>query len=177
MAGTKVTFQEAYGDVTNELKSLIKTLDSKNLEMPEEPLRLRPVFKPGALNRNSNPQFKDRIKRDFLDEIASRGTVDGVSYVDFDEIMDYINNQGVNSTHIYQVFRDLVDKANRPGYLYGDDRIAFTGPDGTVYTDIIISQTNDQGVKRFYVNPDSEDYKEAAEAFDYYSRDFGLNYD
>ena len=177
MAGTQVTFQEAYGDVTNELKSLIKTLDSKNLEMPEEPLRLRPVFKPGALNRNTNPQFKDRRKRDFLDEIASRGTVDGVSYVDFDEIMDYINKQGVNSTHIYQVFRDLVDKANRPGYLYGDDRIAFTGPDGTVYNDIIISQTNDQGVKRFYVNPDSEDYKKAAEAFDYYSRDFGLNYD
>ena len=177
LRGTQTTFQESYGDITNDLKSLIKTLDSKNLEMPEEPLRLRPVFRPGALNRNGNPQFKDRIKRDFIDGIASRGTVDGVSYVDFDEIMDYINKQGVNSTHIHQVFRDLVDKANRPGYLYGDDRIAFTGPDGTVYNNIIISQTNDQGVKRFYVNPNSEDYERATEQFDFYSRDFGLNYD
>jgi len=177
LRGTQTTFQESYGDITNDLKSLIKTLDSKNLEMPEEPLRLRPVFRPGALNRNGNPQFKDRRKRDFIDDIASRGTVDGVSYVDFDEIMDYINKQGVNSTHIHQVFRDLVDKANRPGYLYGDDRIAFTGPDGTVYNDIIISQTNDQGVKRFYVNPDSEDYERATEQFDFYSRNFGLNYD
>jgi len=177
MTGSPVTFQEAYGDITNELKSLVKSLESKGVAMPEEPVRLQLPFKTGVLN---HPQYKDRRKRDFIDELYSpeRGTVEDSRLVEFEEIKDYIDKQGVNSSHIHQILNDLREGANRTRSINDFEGVSFVGPNNKVYDSIIVKSQDPLSNNPMYVvDVDSPAYDEFLEDFDGYAKQFGLNYD
>ncbi len=177
MAGSPVTFQEVYGDLTNELKSLIKTLDSEGVVMPEEPVRLQLPYKTGVLN---HPQFKDRRRRDFIDELYSpeRGTVEDARLVEFEEIKDYIDKQGVNSSHIHQVLNDIKDGANRTRSVNDFESVAFIGPNNKAYDDIIVRSKDPLSENPMYIiDTESLAYGEFLKDFDEYTKKFGLNYD
>ena len=176
MAGSPVTFQEVYGDLTNELKSLLKSLESKGVAMPEEPVRLQLPYRTGVLN---HPQFKDRRRRDFIDELYSpeRGTVEDVRLVEFEEIKDYIDKQGVNSSHIYQVLNDIKDGANRTRSINDFESVAFVGPNNKAYDDIIVRSKDPLSENPMYIiDTESAAYDEFLEDFDEYTKKFGLNY-
>ena len=175
----QLTFQEAYGDVTNELKSIIKTLESKNIVAPEEPVRLQLPFRIGL----THPQFKNRRRTDFLEELKApeRGTVDGTNLVNFEEIKDYIDKQGVNSTHIYQILNDIEKSANSTRPFNPFESISFVGPNGgKVYKDIIVKapDPDDSGTRyKYIVDEESTAYNEFLADFDEYTKQFGLNFD
>ena len=177
MVGSQATFQEVYGDLTNELKSLFKSLDDKNYKFPEEPVRLKQPYASGVLN---HPQFKDIKRRDFLAELRApeRGTVDDVSIITFEEIKDYIDIQGVDSSHIYQIFNDIADNANRFGYLNRFESIAFEGPDGKFYDNIVVKVKDPNANNgRYVVDLESPSASKALKDFDEYTKQFGLNHD
>ena len=177
MAGSPVTFQEVYGDLTNELKSLVKSLESKGVAMPEEPVRLQLPYRTGVLN---HPQFKDRRRRDFIDELYSpeRGTVEDVRLVEFEEIKDYIDKQGVNSSHIHQVLNDIKDGANRTRSISDFESVAFVGPNNKAYDDIIVRSKDPLSENPMYIiDTESAAYGEFLKDFDEYTKKFGLNYD
>jgi hypothetical protein len=175
MVGSQVTFQEMYGDVTNELKSLIKTLEAKDIVMPEEPVRLQLPFRTGVLN---HPVYKERRRRDFLDELRApeRGVVDGSNLVDFEEIKDYIDEQGVNSSHIYQILNDIELSASATRSFNPFESVSFVGPNGKVYNDIIV-RSQDSNVAPYTIDQDSPAYSQFLTDFEDYTKQFGLSYE
>ena len=177
MAGAEVTFDEAYGDLSNELRQLFKNLDEKNISFPKEPVRLQLPFKTGVLD---HPQFKGRVKEDFLTELRSpeRGFVDNVSYIYSEEIKDYIDKQGVSSNHIYQIFNDIAENSNVFGYLTRFNRIGFVDANGKTYEDIVVKVPHpEENNGRYIVDTDSPGFAQFIESFDEYTKQFGLNSD
>ena len=177
MAGAEVTFDEAYGDLSNELRQLFKNLDEKNISFPKEPVRLQLPFKTGVLD---HPQFKGRVKEDFLTGLRSpeRGFVDDVSYIYSEEIKDYIDKQGVSSNHIYQIFNDIAENTNVFGYLTRFNRIGFVDANGKAYEDIVVKVPHpEENNGRYIVNTDSPGFAQFIESFDEYTKQFGLNSD
>ena len=84
--GNEYTFNEAYGNATEEIKKTFKELDK--LEEVTEPQRLMNVYSP------DNTVFKEAKELEYIEKIKDNG------YTTFEELKNYIDEQGTNNNHL-----------------------------------------------------------------------------
>jgi hypothetical protein len=152
---SEFTFDEAYGDITKDVKKTFKELDK--LGEVEEPQRLKSVTSPDnyVFSRLKEERLIKKVKDRFWENQGEPG------YVTFEELKDYIDKQGTNDQELWN-FTIGLERERRL-----NDWFTFKFIDeksGKIYDD-------------FVADWDNPTFANLLDDFTEYMKDFGLDKD
>lgn len=152
---SEFTFDEAYGDITKDIKKTFKELDK--LGEVEEPQRLKSVTSPDnyVFSRLKEERLIKKVKDRFWENQGEPG------YVTFEELKDYIDKQGTNDQELWN-FTIGLERERRL-----NDWFTFKFIDeksGKIYDD-------------FVADWDNPTFANLLDDFTEYMKDFGLDKD